>query len=362
MKRIFNHIFLNKKTIRILFFITLFFLFVNKDTFAQQKIPAHDPVMIRHNDVFYLFCTGWGIGTWSSIDMINWQREKPVFDKPPKWAIKAIPGFKGHIWAPDISFFNNEYYLYYSVSAFGKNTSCIGLATNKTLDPDNPEFKWTDHGKIIQSFPGKTNWNAIDPNLVVDDEGHPYLTFGSFWDGIKLVKLSADGKKVMDNLDNIPTIASRKKAPNDPNPPSIDDNPVNAGGNAIEAPFVFKKNGYYYLFASIDYCCKGPESTYKIIVGRSKKVTGPYTDKEGKDMATGGGTLLLQGDENWYGVGHNAAYTFDGKDYIVFHGYDAHDNGRSKFIIRELGWDDADWPIVKNDIRPQYEIAADKRR
>jgi arabinan endo-1,5-alpha-L-arabinosidase len=105
MKRIFNHIFLNKKTIRILFFITLFFLFVNKDTFAQQKIPAHDPVMIRHNDVFYLFCTGWGIGTWSSIDMINWQREKPVFDKPPKWAIKAIPGFKGHIWAPDISFF-----------------------------------------------------------------------------------------------------------------------------------------------------------------------------------------------------------------------------------------------------------------
>ncbi|HOV71432.1 MAG TPA: family 43 glycosylhydrolase, partial [Dysgonamonadaceae bacterium] len=287
---------------------------------------------------------------WSSPDMVNWKKEQPVFARPPQWAVEAVPGFNGHIWAPDISFFNNEYYLYYSVSTFGKNTSCIGLATNKTLDPAHPEFNWTDHGCIIQSFPGKTNWNAIDPNLVVDDEGQPYLVFGSFWEGIKLAKLSADGKKVIDDVNNIPTIASRKKAPDDPNPPSVNNHPVDAGGNAIEAPFIFKKNGYYYLFASIDYCCKGPESTYKIIVGRSKKVTGPYFDKTGKDMATGGGTLLLQGDENWYGVGHNAAYTFDGKDYIVFHGYDAHDNGRSKLIIRELGWDDADWPIVKNAI------------
>ncbi len=361
MKRSDNRV-LNKKTIRVLLFITLYFSFAEKSTFAQQRIPVHDPVMIRHNAVYYLFCTGRGISVWSSPDMVNWKREQPVFNRPPKWAVEAVPGFEGHIWAPDISFFNNEYYLYYSVSAFGKNTSCIGLATNKTLDPADPEYNWTDHGNIIQSFPGKTNWNAIDPNLVVDDAGQPYLVFGSFWDGIKLVKLSADGKKVIDKLDNIPTIASRKKAPNDPNPPSIDDNPVDAGGNAIEAPFVFKKNGYYYLFASIDYCCKGPESTYKIIVGRSRHVTGPYTDKAGKDMATGGGTLLLQGDENWYGVGHNAAYTFDGKDYIVFHGYDAHDNGRSKLIIRELGWDDADWPIVKNDIRSPYEIAADKGR
>ena len=208
-----DHRVLNKKTMRVLLGITLYFSFAANPAFAQQRIPVHDPVMIRHNAVYYLFCTGRGISVWSSPDMVNWKKEQPVFARPPQWAVEAVPGFNGHIWAPDISFFNNEYYLYYSVSTFGKNTSCIGLATNKTLDPAHPEFNWTDHGCIIQSFPGKTNWNAIDPNLVVDDEGQPYLVFGSFWEGIKLAKLSADGKKVIDDVNNIPTIASRKKAP-----------------------------------------------------------------------------------------------------------------------------------------------------
>ena len=289
-----------------------------------QSISVHDPVMAKHNNTYYVFCTGRGIGVWSSTDMKEWKREQPVFSEPPKWAVEAVAGFRGHIWAPDISFFNGKYYLYYSVSAFGKNTSCIGLATNKTLDPANPEFKWTDHGKVIQSYPGETNWNAIDPNLVVAANGTPFLSFGSFWDGLKLVKLSTD-----------------------PNPPAIDDNPKDAGGNAIEAPFIFKKGEYYYLFASIDYCCKGVNSTYKMIVGRSETIPGPYIDKDGKPMETGGGTILLQGSEKWYGVGHNSTYTFDGTDYIVFHGYDTADEGKSKLIIRKLDWDNEGWPVVK---------------
>ncbi len=314
---------------------------------SAQNIVVHDPVMIQENDTYYLFCTGWGISVWSSPDMKNWRKEKPVFSEAPEWAKEAVKDFKGHIWAPDIAYFNNQYYLYYSVSSFGKNTSCIGLATNKTLDPKDPGFKWIDHGKIIQSFPGKTNWNAIDPNLIVDQDGTPFLVFGSFWDGLKLVKLTPDAKKVDDNLNEIPTIASRKKSSDDPNPQSIDNNPIDAGGNAIEAPFIFKKGNYYYLFASIDYCCKGAESTYKMIVGRSEKVQGPYLDKEGRNMATGGGSILLQGDKNWHGVGHNSTYTFNGKDYLIFHGYDANDNGRSKLIIKELLWDNDLWPVIK---------------
>lgn len=315
-----------------------------------QSISVHDPVMIRQNDTYYIFSTGWGISVFSSPDMKNWTKEEPVFAKAPQWAVDAIPAFKGHIWAPDISFFKGEYYLYYSISAFGKNTSCIGLATNKTLNPADPEFKWIDHGKIIQSVPGETNWNAIDPNLITDENGTPYLSFGSFWDGLKLVKLSADAKSVAEDIHQIPTIASRKTNSTDPNPPSVDNNPVDAGGNAIEAPFVFRKGNYYYLFASIDYCCKGINSTYKMIVGRSEKLAGPYLDQNGKSMAAGGGTILLQGDENWYGVGHNAVVGFDGTDYLVFHGYDGHDAGKPKLNIRTIEWDPNGWPVAGRDI------------
>jgi arabinan endo-1,5-alpha-L-arabinosidase len=315
-----------------------------------QSIIVHDPVMIRQNDTYYIFCTGMGISVFSSTDMKSWKNEKPVFTSAPQWAVEAIPTFKGHIWAPDIAFYNGQYYLYYSVSAFGKNTSCIGLATNKTLDPNDPQFKWVDHGKVIQSIPGKTNWNAIDPNLITDEKGTPYLTFGSFWDGLKMVKLSPDAKSVAEDIDRIPTIASRKSDPNAANPPSVDNNPVDAGGNAIEAPFIFRKGKYYYLFASIDYCCKGVNSTYKTIVGRSEKITGPYLDRSGKSMSTGGGNILLAGDENWYGVGHNAVVSFDGTDYLVFHGYDAHDSGKPKLNIRKLDWNNEGWPEAGKDI------------
>lgn len=311
-----------------------------------QSISVHDPVMAKQNDTYYIFCTGRGISVWSSADMKEWKREQPVFSEPPKWAVEAVNGFRGHIWAPDISFFNGKYYLYYSVSAFGKNTSCIGLATNKTLDPYDPEFRWEDHGKVIQSFPGKTNWNAIDPNLIVASDGTPFLSFGSFWDGLKMVKLNLDATSPAEDLENIPTIASRKRESSEFNPPAIDNNPKDAGGNAIEAPFIFKKGIFYYLFASIDYCCKGVNSTYKMIVGRSETIPGPYLDKEGKPMNSGGGTILLQGNENWFGVGHNSTYTFNGTDYIIFHGYDASDEGKPKLIIKKLNWDKDGWPVV----------------
>lgn len=324
------------------------FLLLFSEVNAQelhQNISVHDPVMAKQGDTYYLFCTGMGVSIWSSKDLKNWKREKPVFNEAPKWAVEAIPTFKGHIWAPDISYYNGIYYLYYSVSAFGKNTSAIGLATNTTLDPQSAQYKWVDHGSIIQSFPGKTNWNAIDANLITDKKGVPYLSFGSFWDGLKLVRLNQDRKSIAESVDNLLTIASRKKSSSNENPPSVDNNPVDAGGNAIEAPFIFQKGKYYYLFASTDYCCKGPQSTYKMIVGRSKNVKGPYLDKEGKSMATAGGTLLLEGDKDWYGVGHNSVYAFDGTDYLIFHGYDAADKGRSKLRIEKLAWEKG-WPVV----------------
>jgi arabinan endo-1,5-alpha-L-arabinosidase len=333
------------KSILFLYF-TFYFSLCSAQT-LRTNISVHDPVMTKQDSTYYLFCTGWGVSMWSSKDRVNWLQEKPVFDSGPRWAVDSIPAFKGHIWAPDISYSNGLYYLYYSVSAFGKNTSAIGVATNKTLNPRDVNYHWTDHGKVIQSIPGKTNWNAIDPNLITDEKGNPYLAFGSFWEGLKLVKLNKDRLSIAESIDNLPTIASHIKIDKTTgNPPAVEDNPKDAGDNAIEAPFIFKKGKYYYLFASTDYCCKGAKSTYKMIVGRAAKVTGPYLDKDNMSMANGGGTLLLQGDSSWYGVGHNAVCTFDGDDYLTFHGYDATDNGRSKLRIEKLIWKE-DWPVVE---------------
>ena len=126
--------------------------------------------------------------------------------------------------------------------------------------------------------------------------------------------------------------------------PQLDDSLP--GDGAIEGPFIFRKAGFYYLFTSFDYCCRGPQSSYKMMVGRAASVTGPYLDRAGTPLAQGGGTLVLAGDRNWYGVDHNAVCTFDGTDYLVFHGYDAADKGHSKLRIEKLRWDADGWPQV----------------
>lgn len=305
--------------------------------FSTVQTPVHDPVMIREKGTYYLFCTGNGISVFSSKDMKSWRKESAVFPKAPDWAVNAIPGFRNSMWAPDISFHNGQYYLYYAVSAFGKNTSCIGLAINKTLDSSSRDFKWIDKGKLIQSVPGRDMWNAIDPNLVTDDNGTPWLTFGSFWNGMKIVKLTGDMTAVA-QPETWYTVAARKR--DFILPDSV------AGDAAIEAPFIIKKDAYYYLFVSFDYCCRGEQSTYKIMVGRSTQVYGPYADRNGVPLNLGGGSTVLQGDKNWHGVGHNAVVTFDSTDYLVFHGYDAVDNGRSKLRIEKLNWVN-NWPVVQ---------------
>lgn len=305
-----------------------------------RETPVHDPVMIKENGRYYLFCTGNGISVFSSADMKNWRREMPVFSKVPDWVNKALPNYRGNsMWAPDISFHNGWYYLYYAVSVFGKNTSCIGVAVNKTLDSTSKDFKWVDKGMVIQSVPGRDMWNAIDPNLVFDENNTPWLVFGSFWEGMKLVKLNPDLTSLA-QPEQWYTVARR--------PRDFSASDSSAGNGAIEGPFIFKKGSYYYLFTSWDYCCRGEKSDYKVVVGRSGKVMGPYLDKNGVPMTQNGGSLIVQGDgKEWYGAGHNSAYTFDGKDYIIYHGYDAKDRGRSKLIIKEMKWEDG-WPVVND--------------
>lgn len=307
-----------------------------RPAFNTTDPMMHDPVMAKEGNTYYIFSTGMGIQTLSSTDLKNWKMEPPVFKQHPAWINNELPDFRGHIWAPDIIYHGGKYHIFYSCSAFGKNTSAIGHAVRSTLNPKDTLNPWIDKGLLIASHPMKDNWNAIDPNVIVDKKNVPWMTYGSFWDGIQLVKLSKDMSKTI----GVPrTIARRNHA-------AAENLSASAGRNAIEAPFVFQHGDYYYLFVSWDYCCRGSSSTYKVAVGRSKSVEGPYFDRNGKDMADGGGTVILYNNDVYNASGHNSAYHFDGKDYFVGHGYSRREYGASKLVLREMTWDAEGWPIV----------------
>lgn len=315
--------------------------------------PVHDPVMTHGEDgKYYIFSTGMGIGVMSSTDMKEWQHESPVFNANdiPQWAKDSVPGYRGHTWAPDISYHDGKWLLYYSCSTFGKNTSAIGLATNKTLDPASPDFKWEDKGMVIKSHRRQDNWNAIDPNLIVCGNER-VLVFGSFWDGIQLVKLAEDYKTPITKPKTIARRVNRgitlEELSNAENYTIEAGDTIEAGENAIEAPFIIKHNEYYYLFVSFDYCCRGQASTYKTVYGRSKHIDGPYLDRDGKPMLIGGGTILVGPDEDFYGVGHCSAYEFNNKWYFISHAYDKARNGAARLFIKEMEFDKQGWLILK---------------
>lgn len=312
---------------------------------AARQVSIHDPVMAREGSTYYLYSTGPGITFYSSTDLRNWRKRGRIFPGEPSWARQVAPGFNGHIWAPDVVRHEGRYYLYYSVSSFGRNTSAIGVTINRTLDPDSPDYRWEDQGIVLQSIPGRDLWNAIDPAVCVADDGTPWLAFGSFWSGLKLVKLAPDMTKLAEPQE-WHALAKRERSVFVPD--------TDAGPAEIEAPFLFHKGGFYYLFASWDKCCRGKDSTYKMVVGRSRELTGPYVDRNGKDMAEGGGTILLTGNAEFAGVGHNSAYTFDGKDYLVFHAYENADNGLQKLKIAEIHWDADSWPVIDERVLHDY--------
>lgn len=313
---------------------------------GATQVGVHDPVMAKDGDKFYLYSTGRGISFYSSSDMIQWMPEGRVFENPPSWAHKAAAGFKDHIWAPDIHRHNGRFYLYYAVSDFGKNTSGIGVTVNSTLDPRAPNYQWDDRGMVLQSVPGRDLWNAIDPNVVEDDKGVAWMSFGSFWTGIKLARLD-DSWTHLAEPQKWHTIARRER------PTFTTDE---KGGPAeIEAPFIFKKNGWYFLFVSFGKCCQGANSTYHVMIGRARAVTGPYLDREGRDLALGGGTLVIEGDSGWKALGHNSAYTFDGKDYLVLHAYETADHYKSKLKVLEMTWDADGWPSVDPQDLKRYQ-------
>lgn len=309
--------------------------------FDTDTPMVHDPVVALEDGVYHAFSTGRGLQHMTSADLKTWTvHTLPAITNIPGWTFDSVPGFKGHVWAPDIIRYRNKWWMAYSCSTFGKNTSAIGLmsAERLTADGSYPDSSntagktaWKDEGCIVSSKGGRNNWNAIDPNFAIDYNGNPWMVWGSFWDGIQIARL--DSTMHLANPQAIKTIARRY--------PGKRENP-------IEAPFIFKHGGYYYLFVSWDYCCKGMQSTYRVAVGRSRNIEGPYTDHNGTDMANGGGRLVIEGDKKEFeAVGHNSVYSFNGKDYFFCHGYSIALGGASVLVKKEITWTANGWPELK---------------
>ena len=313
--------------------------FMGSRTHAAQLggvLGAHDPSnVMKDGSQYWYFATGQGIISRTSTDMINWNAGPSVFNTQPAWTTQAVPSFTGLFWAPTVSFFNNQYYLYYAVSEFGTIDSAIGVATSPSLNTPT----WTDLGKVVQSDPvGQTSantdttaYNAIDPSILVDTDGKVWMSFGSYSSGILVTQIDpTTGKRL-----NTSTLSATLVANNAPG---------GGWGSSIEASSLIKHGSYYYLFVNYGGCCAGIDSTYNIRVGRSTSPTGPFVDQNGIDMRNGGGTLFLGDNGNKIGPGQFGLYTEAGQDYFSYHFYDGNANGAPTFDMRDLYWTSDAWP------------------
>jgi arabinan endo-1,5-alpha-L-arabinosidase len=317
--------------------------------FTGDTSPVHDPSIIRQGSTYYVFSTdasssqGGFIPIGCSTDKIAWSGCGYVFPTLPSWISGAVPQAT-EIWAPDVSYFNSSYHVYYAVSSFGSNVSAIGLVTNTTLDSTDPNYNWVDQGLILQSS-ASDNFNAIDPNILIDAGGLVWLNYGSFWTGIYQQQIDPATGQIQSGSATYHLAERASDVPNDP----------------IEGASMVHANGYYYLFVSWDYCCEAnpAQSDYKIVVGRGSSPNGPFTDESGVDMVTGGGTILLQGNATWAGPGGQTAYidSTDG-DLIVFHALLLSQNGLDYLFVRSLTWAN-DWPVIGTSTDPSSEASSE---
>ena len=295
-----------------------------------------DPTVIRDSSSGYFYAYGtqddWGDGQGSRLvpvlrskNLSDWQLVGSAFETIPSW--KA----SGGIWAPDAFYDNGKYFLYYAYSIWDDPNPGIGVATS-----DSPAGPFFDHGKIFDSKSIDVP-NSIDPFIWTEDR-QKYLFWGSYNDGPKQgtygIPLSADGLS-FSNVEEKFKIAA----------------------GDLEAVIIHKRNGYYYFIGSRGHCCAGANSTYHMVVGRSKELTGPYLDKNGHDIKErGNGTLLLKGSQKFVGLGHGTRIITDDRnqDWILFHGIDVErgtvSSGASRrmLFLDRVYWED-NWPVIKGN-------------
>ncbi len=297
--------------------------------------------MIEADGVFYRFDTGRNIPSFRSTDLRSWQGNGSVYTNstyPPGWLVDFrnehgwTSGDNQDPWAPDVIYFGGRYHVYSSNSLFfGRNISCISHLTTSDISSGD----WTDHGSVVCTY-GSEQFNAIDPDVELDADGTPWLAFGSFWrQAIQIIQLDQDGNRVGDDFHHV------------------------AHAGSIEGPVLFRRCGYYYLFVSHGLCC--PNTTeaarninaidYRVVVGRSENILGPYVDKNGVDMTDGGGSMMVEGsntsgvDSPYAAAGHSEVIVSGDKIYHLYHAYPYSRNPYAELRIVEMPFDDEGWPV-----------------
>jgi arabinan endo-1,5-alpha-L-arabinosidase len=300
---------------------------------------VHDPTIIREGSTYYVLSTdasstlaqGGNLPILCSTDKINWTSCGQVFSSIPAWVQTLYPGIT-ELWAPDVSFFNGLYHVYYAASSFGSQSSSIGMATATSM-----AGPWTDSGApVLQSTTGSA-YNAIDPNILVDygtgtTVQHVWLTFGSFYGGIYQREIDPASGELLATNATLYHLASQ---------PGVT-------GNPIEGASLVQKNGYYYLFVSLGSCCNSvfTTDTYEIAVGRGSSPNGPFVDENGTNMLNAGGTVILSSSGEFTAPGGESVYTdaTDG-DLITFHALSNNQNGLDYLFVNSLTWPN-NWPLI----------------
>jgi arabinan endo-1,5-alpha-L-arabinosidase len=305
---------------------------------AKGSQGVHDPTVVDFGGRWFCFHTnGNGFATLRvSDDLKAWKTLGPVMPEAPDWLKTRMP--HRSIWAPDVIKIGNGLRMYYSASErFGGNGSVIGFADCANFDPKNPQVGWVDRGLVIESVQDKDVFNAIDPEVEVDASGRHWLFFGSYFAGIHLIELNPETGKVKDpTLTGLFCVARN----------------TDERGNPLEAPAVCYRDGFYYLFVSYGLAAQGIRSTYRIMVGRSKEITGPYLDRAGRSMVDGGHTDVLKGSPPMFAPGHSDILKApDGRWLMPYHFYDGREFwhrdtwGLPTLQIREIYWSKDGWPL-----------------
>lgn len=284
---------------------------------VEYSLP--DPTIIQSGDsAFYLYATEdiRNIPIMKSKNLVDWELTGTAFSNETR------PDFEpdGGLWAPDINYIDGRYVLYYSMSVWGGEWTCgIGVATS-----DCPEGPFTDHGKLFRSNEINVQ-NSIDP-FFIEEDGKHYLFWGSFR-GIYVIELTDDG------LELKPRAEKQQIA-----------------GTAYEGTYIHKKDGRYYMFASIGSCCEGVNSTYTTVVGRSDDLMGPYLDKSGNRMMENHHEILIQANNRFVGTGHNSEIVTDdeGTDWVLYHAVDVMDPEGRVLMLDRINWVEG-WPQVSGN-------------
>lgn len=303
------------------------FAVVSVTAFAQEGQPwIHDPSTIMECDGKY-YTFGTGGGGLISEDGWNWY---PGAERPGGGA------------APDAMKIGNRYLVAYSSTGGGLGGGHAGRILtmwNRTLDPHSTEFQFTEAIEVASSEVDE-DCDAIDAGLFMDPAtGRLWCTYGTYFGFIRIVELD-------------PSTGARVEG-NEPVNIAID----------CEATTIIWRNGWYYLLGTHGTCCDAENSTYNIVVGRSRNVTGPYLDNVGRDMIAGGGKMVVDADDRQFGAGHFGRWIEDeGVEKMSFHWEaDLDRSARSVLAIRPLLWVN-DWPVAGKLFKEGvYEISSVRR-